>query len=57
MGGSYMFLRNASANLREKDDYWNPTIGGFFAGAVLGTRCKPAPSPGSRSFLGMCSHA
>jgi hypothetical protein len=39
MGGSYMFFRNAAANLREKEDSWNPTIGGFIAGAILGTRC------------------
>jgi len=45
MGGSYMFVRNASANLREKEDHWNPTIGGFVAGAILGTRCMPPYIP------------
>jgi hypothetical protein len=43
MGGSYMFTRNAAANLREKEDFWNPTIGGFVAGAILGTRCMQSP--------------
>lgn len=40
MGGAYEFAKTASANLREKDDVWNPTIGGFFAGTMLGLRCK-----------------
>lgn len=40
MGGTYEFARVASANLREKDDSWNPAIGGFLAGAVLGLRCQ-----------------
>lgn len=38
MGGVYEFTKLAAANLREKDDSWNPTIGGFFAGAVVGLR-------------------
>ena len=41
MGGAYEFTKNASANLREKDDAWNPTFGGFFAGTMLGLRCTP----------------
>jgi hypothetical protein len=40
MGGSYEFAKTASANLREKDDSWNNAIGGFFAGTMLGLRCK-----------------
>lgn len=40
IGGTFGFIRSASANLREKDDHWNPTIAGFFAGAVGGLRCK-----------------
>ena len=40
MGGSYSFAKAASANLREKDDWVNPTIGGLFAGMVLGLRCQ-----------------
>ena len=38
-GGAYGFAKAASANLREKDDSWNPAIGGFLSGAVLGLRC------------------
>ncbi|KAL8674919.1 MAG: hypothetical protein Q9168_000723 [Polycauliona sp. 1 TL-2023] len=34
MGGGYEFARTAAANLREKDDSWNPTIGGFVGGSV-----------------------
>lgn len=39
MGGTYEFAKTASANLREKDDSWNPTIGGFLAGSIMGLRC------------------
>lgn len=42
MGGLYEFCKIASANLREKEDVYNSTIGGFFAGSVLGFRCKPS---------------
>ncbi|KAI9777699.1 MAG: hypothetical protein M1839_008618 [Geoglossum umbratile] len=41
MGGAYEFVNAASANLREKDDSWNPTLGGFFAGSVM-VRTIPA---------------
>ncbi|MCJ1224148.1 hypothetical protein MMC12_000792 [Toensbergia leucococca] len=44
MGGTYQFARVASANLREKDDSWNPTIGGFVAGSVLGLRIRTFPA-------------
>lgn len=37
-GGAFGFGRAAAANLREKDDSWNPAIGGFLSGAVLGLR-------------------
>ena len=40
MGGAYEFTKSASANLRQKNDTYNPTIGGFFAGSILGLRCK-----------------
>ena len=40
MGGTYEFARTASANLREKNDSWNPALGGFLAGAILGFRCQ-----------------
>ncbi|EWC48003.1 hypothetical protein DRE_02885 [Drechslerella stenobrocha 248] len=36
MGGTYAFLKDASANLREKSDPWNAALGGFFAGALVG---------------------
>ena len=39
MGGTYMFAKTASANLREKDDSYNPALGGLLAGAIMGTRC------------------
>jgi hypothetical protein len=38
MGGVFEFAKCASANLREKEDTYNSTIGGFFAGSVLGLR-------------------
>ena len=45
VGAAYSFTRAASANLREKDDHWNATIGGFFGGAVGGLKRKlPAHS-------------
>lgn len=39
MPAVYSFVKDASANLREKDDAWNTTIGAFLGGAVLGLRC------------------
>ncbi|EAW06857.1 NADH-ubiquinone oxidoreductase 213 kDa subunit [Aspergillus clavatus NRRL 1] len=44
MGGTYEFVKNASANLREKDDHWNVALGGFFSGAVLGLRARTFPA-------------
>ena len=38
VGAAYSFTRAACANLREKDDHWNATVGGFFGGAVGGLR-------------------
>jgi len=43
MGGSYMFFRAASANLRGVEDSVNPTIGGAVAGALLGIRVRTMP--------------
>ncbi|CUS07111.1 unnamed protein product [Tuber aestivum] len=40
IGGSYMFFRTASANLRGVDDSINPAIGGAVAGALLGIRVR-----------------
>ena len=39
MGGAYEFTKNASANLRRKDDAFNPALGGFMSGTMLGLRC------------------
>ncbi|KAF4637935.1 hypothetical protein G7Y89_g165 [Cudoniella acicularis] len=44
IGGAFEFTRNASANLREKDDSINPAIGGFLAGAVMGLRSGSTPA-------------
>lgn len=38
MGGTYEFVKTASANLREREDPWNTAFGGFFSGAILGLR-------------------
>ncbi|GAB7363301.1 hypothetical protein MBLNU230_g3582t1 [Neophaeotheca triangularis] len=50
MGGAYEFTKLASANLREKDDAWNPTFGGLAAGAMLGLRFRTAPAVVGYSF-------
>ncbi|WPG98038.1 Hypothetical protein R9X50_00082200 [Acrodontium crateriforme] len=44
MGGAYEFTKNASANLRRKDDAWNSTWGGMVAGTLLGLRFRSAPA-------------
>ncbi|KAK8221866.1 hypothetical protein M8818_000031 [Zalaria obscura] len=44
MGGVYEFTKCASANLRQRDDSWNPAIGGFFAGNMLGLRFRSGPA-------------
>ncbi|KAL8713863.1 MAG: hypothetical protein Q9220_002008 [cf. Caloplaca sp. 1 TL-2023] len=44
VGGVYEFTRIAAANLREKDDSWNPAIGGFFGGGVMGLRYRSFPA-------------
>lgn len=43
MGGSYEFVKTASANLREKEDSYNTALGGFVAGAMIGLKSKCAP--------------
>lgn len=35
-----MFTKDASANLRQKDDAYNSAIGGAFAGSMLGLKCR-----------------
>ncbi|KJX98142.1 NADH-ubiquinone oxidoreductase 213 kda subunit [Zymoseptoria brevis] len=44
MGGAYSFTSCAAANLRQKDDTWNTTIGGAFAGTMLGLRFRSGPA-------------
>ena len=39
-GAAHGFGKAAAANLREKDDSWNPAIGGFLSGAIVGLRCE-----------------
>lgn len=43
MGGTYEFVKTASANLRETNDHWNTALGGFFSGAILGLRGALSP--------------
>ncbi|KAF3283617.1 hypothetical protein TWF970_000795 [Orbilia oligospora] len=43
VGGTYAFIKDASANLRETDDPWNAALGGFFGGALLGIRTGRIP--------------
>ena len=38
MGGSYAFVRTASANLRRTNDPYNEMFGGLVAGAIAGMR-------------------
>lgn len=48
MGGSYEFVKTASANLRQKQDHWNVGLGGFVSGSLLGLRgayLPPFPLP------------
>lgn len=42
MGGTYEFIKTASANLRETEDVYNTALAGFFSGSILGMRCKNA---------------
>ncbi|KAI1007568.1 hypothetical protein K3495_g658 [Podosphaera aphanis] len=47
VGGSYQFVKAVSANLRERKDFWNATIGGLFAGSLVGLKVGTTPA-----FLG-----
>ena len=42
-GGAFGFTTSATANLREKNDYWNETAGGFPCGAIVGLACTAHP--------------
>ncbi|PGH26551.1 hypothetical protein AJ80_01680 [Polytolypa hystricis UAMH7299] len=44
MGGTYQFVKTASANLREKDDHWNSALAGIFSGAIIGLRVRTFPA-------------
>ncbi|KAL9101727.1 MAG: hypothetical protein Q9163_003049 [Psora crenata] len=44
MGATYGFSKTAAANLREKDDSWNPAIAGFLAGSIAGLRMRSFPA-------------
>ncbi|KAJ5224433.1 uncharacterized protein N7469_007936 [Penicillium citrinum] len=44
MGGTYAFVRAASANLRQVEDPWNTAVAGFSAGALLGLRARTFPA-------------
>ncbi|KAJ5190409.1 Mitochondrial inner membrane translocase subunit Tim17/Tim22/Tim23/peroxisomal protein PMP24 [Penicillium cinerascens] len=44
MGGTYSFVKTASANLREQEDTFNTALGGFFSGAILGLRLRTFPA-------------
>lgn len=48
LGATYKFTTDASANLREKDDSLNTTIGAFLAGATLGLRGMTNPITNNR---------
>ncbi|KAK6524617.1 hypothetical protein TWF281_011520 [Arthrobotrys megalospora] len=43
VGGTYAFIKDASANLRETNDPWNAALGGFFGGALIGIRTGRIP--------------
>ncbi|KAI9932782.1 hypothetical protein ASPWEDRAFT_63792 [Aspergillus wentii DTO 134E9] len=44
MGGTYEFVKTASANLREKEDPYNVALGGFVSGSLLGLRARSFPA-------------
>ncbi|KAF2657808.1 hypothetical protein K491DRAFT_311657 [Lophiostoma macrostomum CBS 122681] len=43
VGATYQFTRDATANLRQKQDTYNEAIGGFAAGAMLGVTRRSIP--------------
>ncbi|RVX66147.1 hypothetical protein B0A52_09876 [Exophiala mesophila] len=50
-GGTYQFIASASANLREKNDFVNHSIGGTVAGALIGASSRKMPSVVLNAFL------
>jgi hypothetical protein len=43
-GITYVFTRNVTANLREKDDAYSSALGGLFAGAIVGVKGRTVAS-------------
>ncbi|KAK7753321.1 hypothetical protein SLS62_004611 [Diatrype stigma] len=43
LGTTYKFSKSATANLREKDDYLNTSVGAFLAGSTMGLRAGRIP--------------
>lgn len=41
--GTYTFITKAMSNLRESNDSWNPAVGGFIAGSMIGLRKSSWP--------------
>ncbi|KAF2085318.1 hypothetical protein K490DRAFT_46727 [Saccharata proteae CBS 121410] len=44
MGFSFQFFKDATANLRAKDDAWNDAVGGFFGGSMCGIWRRTLPA-------------
>lgn len=44
VGSCFEFVTAASANLRERNDYLNPTIGGFISGTIVGLKVGTTPA-------------
>ena len=58
IGATYNFTTDASANLREKDDALNTTIGAFLAGSTLGLKgMTMATIGGAAGGLGLADSA
>ncbi|CAN8104846.1 unnamed protein product [Discula destructiva] len=54
VGGTFEFAKNASANLRQKNDHYNSAIGGFLAGSLLGLKGgRMAPMMGYGAFTSL----
>ncbi|EXJ88530.1 hypothetical protein A1O1_05460 [Capronia coronata CBS 617.96] len=50
VGGTFAFTSAASANLREKDDFWNHGIGGALAGTLPGLTKRSMPAAMGGAF-------
>ncbi len=56
MGAAYGFSKTAAANLREKEDSYNPAIAGFLAGSAGALRCEQ-PSPKDKASACLHPHS